>query len=42
MGECEKCSDEAIGYNDDGELLCEDCFFEKACEEMFGDWEGGQ
>jgi hypothetical protein len=33
MGECEKCEDDAIGYNDDGVALCEDCMFEWFCAE---------
>lgn len=37
MGECEKCHDQALGYNDDSELLCEDCLFEYVCEEMVSD-----
>ncbi|WP_277810666.1 hypothetical protein [Chromohalobacter canadensis] len=41
MGECEKCGDQAIGFNDDGDLLCEDCIFEQTCEELFGDEWGG-
>ena len=36
MGKCEKCGDQAVGFNDDGDLLCEDCIFEQACEELFG------
>jgi hypothetical protein len=40
LGECEKCTDEAIGFNDDGEALCSDCLFEQTCEELFSDeWE---
>lgn len=33
---CEKCSEKGIGFNDDGEWLCEDCMFEWSMEE-FGD-----
>lgn len=32
---CESCRDEdAIGFNDDGKALCEDCLFEWQCEEF--------
>ena len=35
-GKCEKCKDYGpVFYNDDGELLCQDCLFEKECEEDF-------
>lgn len=26
---CEKCEEPGIGFNDDGEFLCEDCAFEE-------------
>ena len=29
LGKCERCSEPAIGFNDDGEALCEDCLFEE-------------
>ena len=33
---CEKCgSYENVFYNDDGELLCQDCLFELECKEDF-------
>lgn len=35
LGECEKCSDEAVGFDDDGAALCSDCLFEQSCEEIF-------
>lgn len=38
-GGCEKCGDSAIGFNDDGEFLCQDCLFEATCEDMFGEEE---
>lgn len=31
---CEKCSEMGIGFNDDGEWLCEDCHFEDLCKEQ--------
>ena len=36
MSECEKCGDQAVGFNDDGDLLCEDCLFTQKCEELAG------
>lgn len=32
-GECKHCQEPGIGYNDDGELLCEDCLFDEAIDE---------
>lgn len=26
--ECEVCGEPSVGYSEDGEALCEDCFFE--------------
>lgn len=37
FGECEKCSETAIGFNDDGDALCSDCLFETTCDELFGE-----
>lgn len=31
---CEKCQEPGIGFNDDGEWLCEDCHFDDLCEEQ--------
>ena len=28
LGECDRCHEQAIGFNDYGEALCEDCMFE--------------
>lgn len=35
MDKCEKCSDDAIGFSDDGEALCCDCLFEQTSEDLF-------
>lgn len=37
LGQCEQCEEPAIFVSEDGEALCEDCIFEQACEELFGD-----
>jgi hypothetical protein len=34
---CEKCSAPGVGFNDDGEFLCEDCLFEHACDALTTD-----
>lgn len=31
--ECRRCREPAVGYNDNGEFLCEDCLFEEAVDE---------
>lgn len=28
-GKCARCSEDGVGYNDDGDMLCEDCMFEE-------------
>lgn len=33
LGECERCSEQAVGFNDYGEALCEDCMFEDFMED---------
>ena len=33
-GGCDRCEEQAVGFNDDGEFLCEDCLFEEACTAM--------
>lgn len=32
--ECDNCNERGVGFNDEGEWLCEDCMFEWACEEV--------
>lgn len=34
LWECERCGDEPCGYNNDGELICSDCFTEWFENEM--------
>lgn len=36
-GQCYKCrTDEDVVMDEDGDLICTDCLFEKTCEDMFG------
>lgn len=30
---CDRCSEEGIGFDDDGTFLCEDCLFEQMMED---------
>lgn len=30
---CEQCDENGVGFNDDGEFLCEDCLFEWAIDQ---------
>jgi hypothetical protein len=32
LSKCERCSEDGVGYNEDGEFLCGDCLFEEQCE----------
>ena len=32
---CSKCTERGIGFNDDGEFLCEDCLFDKQTDDAF-------
>jgi hypothetical protein len=34
--QCEQCDEPGVGYNDDGEFLCEDCMFESILEDHDG------
>lgn len=31
---CCRCSEHGVGYNEDGDFLCEDCMFEEAVEQI--------
>ncbi len=33
-GKCSRCSEDGVGYNDHGDMLCEDCMFDEVIEEM--------
>ena len=35
LGKCERCESDAIGFNEDGVALCEDCIFEESCRNAF-------
>lgn len=36
--ECSKCrTHEDVVMDEDGDLICTDCLFERSCEEMFSD-----
>lgn len=41
-GQCDRCSEPGIGYNDDGVFLCEDCIFEEAAEQAMPDIVAGR
>jgi hypothetical protein len=32
--ECKNCQEPGVGYNDDGEFLCEDCLLDEAIDQM--------
>jgi hypothetical protein len=34
LGDCERCTEPAVAFNDDGVALCEDCIFMEAVEEV--------
>lgn len=37
LGQCDRCAEPAVCFNDDGEALCEDCLFSDAIDESIGD-----
>lgn len=38
-GQCYKCrTDEDVVMDEDGDLICSDCLFEKTCEDMFKEY----